>query len=108
MRYRHLGRTALRVSELCLGTMNFGPATSAADSFDILDRALGHGINFIDTANQYGGSVGVGTTETIIGDWLAQGGGRREQTEAQLSRVRAVSEAFLLGSTTSDRAKRRE
>lgn len=79
MRYRHLGRTALQVSELSLGTMNFGVATSADDSFEILDAALGHGINFVDTANQYGGSAGVGATETIIGDWLAQGGDRRDQ-----------------------------
>lgn len=79
MQHRQLGRTALRVSELCLGTMNFGPATSERDSHAILDRALEHDINFVDTANQYGGSAGVGATETIIGNWLAQGGDRREQ-----------------------------
>lgn len=79
MRYRALGRTALQVSELCLGTMNFGPTTSRTDSFAILDRALEHGVNFVDTADQYGGDVGVGTTETIIGDWLAQGQERRER-----------------------------
>jgi len=79
MRYRALGRTALQVSEVCLGTMNFGPTTSESDSFAILDRAVDHGVNFIDTANQYGGNTGVGATETIIGKWLAQGGDRREQ-----------------------------
>jgi aryl-alcohol dehydrogenase-like predicted oxidoreductase len=67
MEHRQLGRSALRVSTLCLGTMNFGPRTSEADSFAILDRAVDAGINFVDTANQYGGSLGVGTTETIIG-----------------------------------------
>ena len=79
MQHHHLGRTALRVSELCLGTMNFGPATSERDAHAILDRALEHDINFVDTANQYGASAGVGATETIIGNWLAQGGDRREQ-----------------------------
>jgi aryl-alcohol dehydrogenase-like predicted oxidoreductase len=71
-----LGRTALQVSELCLGTMNFGPTTPQPEAFQILDRALDCDIDFIATANQYGGSAGVGTTETIIGNWLAQGGGR--------------------------------
>ena len=63
MRHRRLGRTALQVSELCLGTMNFGPNTNEADSFDLLDHALDHDIDFIDTADQYGGSLGVGATE---------------------------------------------
>jgi aryl-alcohol dehydrogenase-like predicted oxidoreductase len=78
MQYTHLGRTGLTVSRLCLGTMNFGPQTSEADSFAIMDRALELGINFLDTANRYGGNLGVGATEQIIGRWLAQGG-RREQ-----------------------------
>lgn len=79
MRYRRLGRTALEVSELCLGTMNFGPSASEGESYDILDRGLEHGINFVDTADQYGGNVGVGTTESIIGRWLARSPERREQ-----------------------------
>jgi len=78
MEFTQLGRTGLQVSRLCLGTMNFGPQTSEADSFAIMDRALELGINFFDTANRYGGSLGVGKTEEIIGRWLAQGG-RREQ-----------------------------
>src|SRR5258708_30185841 len=79
MEYRRLGRTALQVSELCLGTMNFGPLTTQDDSFVIMDRALDLGINFFDTANRYGGPKGPGTTETIVGNWFAQGGGRREK-----------------------------
>ena len=79
MQYRHLGRLGLEVSPLCLGTMNFGPETSEPDSFAIMDRALELGINFFDTANVYGRSQGVGTTETILGNWFAQGGGRREK-----------------------------
>jgi aryl-alcohol dehydrogenase-like predicted oxidoreductase len=79
MEYAYLGRTGLKVSRLCLGTMNFGPHTSEENSFAIMDRALEHGINFFDTANRYGGTKGVGATETIIGRWFAQGGGRRDK-----------------------------
>nr|MDQ2828617.1 aldo/keto reductase [Chloroflexota bacterium] len=80
MDYTHLGRTGLQVSRLCLGTMNFGPETSEADSFKIMDRAHEHGINFFDTANVYGWKQGEGVTEQIVGRWFAQGGGRREKT----------------------------
>jgi aryl-alcohol dehydrogenase-like predicted oxidoreductase len=79
MDYVNLGRTGLKVSRLCLGTMNFGPHTDESHSFEIMDRALDVGINFFDTANVYGWKIGEGTTEKIIGDWLSQGGGRREQ-----------------------------
>jgi aryl-alcohol dehydrogenase-like predicted oxidoreductase len=79
MQYTHLGRSGARVSRLCLGTMNFGPQTSEADSFRIMDRALEHGINFFDTANVYGWKQGEGLTEQIIGRWFAQQGGRREK-----------------------------
>jgi aryl-alcohol dehydrogenase-like predicted oxidoreductase len=79
MEYVHLGRAGVRVSPLCLGTMNFGPDTSEEDSFTIMDEALDAGINFFDTANVYGGKRGEGITEKIIGRWLAQGGGRREK-----------------------------
>jgi aryl-alcohol dehydrogenase-like predicted oxidoreductase len=92
MEYRRLGRTALRVSELCLGTMNFGPLTTQDDSFVIMDRALDLGINFFDTANRYGGPKGPGTTETIIGNWFAQGGDRREKVVLATKVYGAMSE----------------
>jgi aryl-alcohol dehydrogenase-like predicted oxidoreductase len=76
----HLGRTGLRVSPLCLGTMNFGPQTTEPDSHEIMDAAAAAGINFFDTANVYGWKKGEGWTEQIIGNWFAQGGGRREGT----------------------------
>ena len=79
MEFTNLGRTGLKVSRLCLGTMNFGPKTSESDSFAIMDRALEHGINFFDTANVYGWKLGEGVTEQIVGRWLAQGGGRRDK-----------------------------
>lgn len=77
MDYVYLGRTGLQVSPLCLGTMNFGPQTSADDSHALMDRALECGINFFDTANRYGRQPG--ETEEIIGRWFALGGGRREK-----------------------------
>ena len=80
MKFTHLGRTGLKVSQLCLGTMNFGPHTTESDSFAIMDSALDNGVNFFDTANVYGGQDNKGRTETIIGRWFAQGGGRREKT----------------------------
>lgn len=79
MEYTNLGRTGLKVSKLCLGTMNFGPQSDEQTSHDIMDRALELGINFFDTANVYGWEIGEGITEQIIGRWLAQGGGRRDQ-----------------------------
>jgi aryl-alcohol dehydrogenase-like predicted oxidoreductase len=71
MQHKHIGRTGLQVSRLALGTMNFGMVT---------DEALETGINFIDTADVYGGSQSpdMGISEEIIGRWLAQGG-RRER-----------------------------
>ncbi len=79
MQYVNLGRTGLKVSRLCLGTMNFGPQTSEPDSYAIMDKALDLGINFYDTANVYGWKKGEGVTEQIIGRWWAQGGGRRDK-----------------------------
>jgi aryl-alcohol dehydrogenase-like predicted oxidoreductase len=79
MEYRYLGRTGLRVSTLVLGTMNFGPETTEADSLAIMDRALELGISVLDTASTYGRQRGEGITEQIVGRSLAQGGRRREQ-----------------------------
>src|SRR5664279_912565 len=80
MQHTNLGRTGLRVSRLCLGTMNYGPLTTEPDSHAQMDHALELGINFFDTANVYGWKKGEGITEQIIGRWFAQGGGRRERT----------------------------
>ena len=79
MEYVRLGRSGLRVSRLCLGTMNFGVDTDEEHSHLIMDRALELGINFFDTANVYGWKLGEGVTEKIIGRWFAKGGGRREK-----------------------------
>jgi aryl-alcohol dehydrogenase-like predicted oxidoreductase len=63
MRYRTLGGSGIRVSELCLGTMMFGDQTNAAEAARIVDNALDHGLNFIDTADQYA----KGASEEITG-----------------------------------------
>lgn len=80
MKYTYMGRSGLKVSRLCLGTMNFGVDTDEQESFRIMDAALDAGINFFDTANIYGWGENAGRTEEIIGRWFKQGGGRRERT----------------------------
>jgi aryl-alcohol dehydrogenase-like predicted oxidoreductase len=79
MKYTQLGRTGLKVSRIVLGTMNFGPQTDEADSHVIMDAALDAGLNFFDSANVYGWGENKGRTETIIGNWFAKGGGRRDK-----------------------------
>jgi aryl-alcohol dehydrogenase-like predicted oxidoreductase len=76
--HRRLGKHGVLVSNLCLGTMNFGWQTEEAESFRIMDRALEMGINFFDTADVYGWGGEQGDTELILGRWFDQGGGRRE------------------------------
>ena len=78
VQHKRLGKHGVLVSNICLGTMNFGWHTSEAESFRIMDRALELGINFFDTADVYGWTKEHGYTEEIIGRWLAQGGGRRD------------------------------
>jgi len=80
IQHKRLGKHGVLVSNICLGTMNFGWHTSQEDSFKIMDRALELGINFFDTADVYGWGVEHGHTEEIIGNWYALGGGRRDAT----------------------------
>ncbi len=75
---KRLGKHGVMVSNLCLGTMNFGWKTDEKESFRIMDRALELGINFFDTADVYGWGGEQGDTEEILGRWFAQGGGRRD------------------------------
>lgn len=73
MEYRNLGRTGLKVSELCLGTMQFGWTTDEPTAHDVLSGALNEGINFFDTADVYSrwapNNPG-GVAESIIGRWM--------------------------------------
>jgi aryl-alcohol dehydrogenase-like predicted oxidoreductase len=82
MEYRRLGRTGLKVSTICLGTMQFGWTTDEPAAHTILSRAVELGINFIDTADVYSrwhpGNPG-GVSETHIGHWLAGGSVPRDQ-----------------------------
>lgn len=82
MEYRYLGRTGLKVSELCLGSMQFGWTADEQLSSQILESAFKVGINFIDTADIYSnwveGNPG-GVAETIIGNWLKRSGIPRDQ-----------------------------
>ena len=71
MEYRRMGRTGLKVSEICLGTMTFGHGTGEAESRRIVDAAIGAGVNFFDTANSYG----EGESEVLLGKALE---GRRD------------------------------
>ena len=75
MQYTNLGRTGLKVSRLCFGTMNFGWHESEDEAVELMNRALELGINFWDTADIYSR----GRTEEKIGRWFAQGSGRREK-----------------------------
>lgn len=81
MQYARLGRTGLKVSRLCLGTMNFGWSADEATSFEIMDAAFDAGINFFDTADVYSkwveGNPG-GVSEQMIGRWMQARGKRRE------------------------------
>lgn len=79
MEYTYLGKSGLKVSRLCLGTMNFGVDTDEKEAYRIMDAALDAGVTFFDTANVYGGVGSRGRTEEIIGRWFSQGGGRREK-----------------------------
>jgi aryl-alcohol dehydrogenase-like predicted oxidoreductase len=79
MELRPLGRSDIRVSALCLGTMTFGEQNSEADAHAQLDRALAAGINFIDTAEMYPvppRAETIGRTEAYIGTWFASRGCR--------------------------------
>ncbi|MFM8877083.1 MAG: aldo/keto reductase [Anaerolineae bacterium] len=102
MQHKRLGRHGVLVSNICLGTMNFGWQTSEEDSYKIMDRALELGINFFDTADVYGWSVEHGHTEEIIGRWFAQGGGRRDATVLATKVYNTVSRKANMKEVNSD------
>lgn len=72
MQLRNLGKSGLRVSEICLGSITFGGQTSAWDARQIMDEFVHNGGNFIDTANSYND----GAAEETIGQWMLDGGHR--------------------------------
>ena len=106
MQYTYLGRTGLKVSRLCLGTMNFGPLTDEKEAFRIMDEALDNGINFFDTANMYGSFLcdngHHGWTEEIIGRWFKLGGGRRDKVILATKLYLPMEDADGLGANDSN------
>src|SRR5258708_9380195 len=83
MKIKGVGRSGVKISEICLGTMTFGIQCDEPTSFSILDRAWHGGVNFLDTADAYplgGDFKTAGATETIIGDWFKAHPIRRHET----------------------------
>lgn len=81
MEYRQLGRTPLKVSLICLGTMTFGGQNTEAEAFEQLDYATSQGVNFIDTAEMYPIPIEAGTqgrTEEYLGKWMKQRANRNQ------------------------------
>jgi len=74
MNYRYIGKSGLRVSPICMGTMSFGSWSDKKESFRILDKAFERGINFYDTAEIYPvppREETIGITEEIFGEWIS-------------------------------------
>jgi aryl-alcohol dehydrogenase-like predicted oxidoreductase len=90
MDYRYLGRTGMKVSELCLGAMTFGRESDEATSFQIMNTFAEAGGNFIDTANVYSS----GLSETIVGKWLA--------TQKRADFIIATKVRFKMGDGPND------
>ncbi|MER5217495.1 aldo/keto reductase [Streptomyces sp. NPDC002838] len=77
--YTRLGRTGLRVSRVCLGTVNFGGRVEEPEARELMDHAVDSGINFVDTANMYGWREYRGYTEEVIGRWLSSRASLRDR-----------------------------
>lgn len=95
MEYRLLGRTGVRVSSLCLGTMNFGGESPEKESIRMVHKALDVGINFVDTANMYN----LGESERVVGKALA---GKRRQKVVLATKVH-----FAMSEDPNDRGNSR-
>ncbi len=108
MEYRYIGRSGLRVTPLCMGTMTFGSFCDKKESFAIMDKAYERGINFFDTAELYPvppRSSWAGTTEEIVGEWLA---GRPRDSVIVASKVAGAASGWFVppirhGMTAIDR-----
>jgi aryl-alcohol dehydrogenase-like predicted oxidoreductase len=93
MDYVHLGRTGLKVSRLALGTMNFGELTDEPTGFSIMDAALEAGINFFDTADVYGGPVGMGVLGGALRK-MAEGRRGSPYMQMRIQKFRPQLEAY--------------
>ena len=105
MKYNPLGRTGIRVSEICLGTMTWGSQNSEREAHEQLDCALDHGINFVDTAELYpttpADAETYGDTERFIGSWLAARGNRDRVILA--SKVAGPGRSYIRGGAPAGR-----
>jgi aryl-alcohol dehydrogenase-like predicted oxidoreductase len=107
MDYRKLGRSEIKVSAICLGTMTWGEQNSEADAHAQLDFALDHGVNFIDTAEMYPVPPRADTafrTERYIGNWLAARGNRDRVVIATKVSGRSSEMNWIRGGPKLDRA----
>ncbi|MCD2181159.1 aldo/keto reductase [Rhizobium sp. GN54] len=106
MKYNLLGRTGIKVSEICLGTMTWGSQNSEAEAHLQLDYALDAGVNFIDTAELYPTTPvspeTYGATERFIGSWLAARGNRDKVVLA--SKVAGPGRSYIRGGGPMTRA----
>ena len=103
MKLKPLGRTDLRVTEICLGTMTWGSQNTEAEGHAQIDMALDRGVNFMDTAELYavpGSPETSGRTEEIIGNWLARTGKRDKWIIA--SKIGGGGSAFLRNGQRAD------
>jgi aryl-alcohol dehydrogenase-like predicted oxidoreductase len=106
MEYRTLGRSSLKVSAICLGSMTWGEQNSEADAHRQLDYAADHGVNFIDTAEMYPIPVKAATqgrTESFIGSWLKKNKNRVVVATKVSGRSRDIT-WLRQGGTRLDRA----
>ena len=107
MRYRQLGRTGLKVSELCLGTMTFGEQNSEAEGHAQMDCAVDCGINMFDAAEIYPvppKRETQGRTESIIGTWLA---GQKKRDKVHVAKTRVAEPPIGCARTARHRGKAR-
>lgn len=96
MEYRYIGKTGLRVTPICLGTMSFGSWSNEKESFAIMDKAYDRGINFFDTAELYPvppKSKYAGLTEEIIGKWLK---GKNRESLILASKVAGAANGWFV------------
>lgn len=99
MKYKPLGRTGIKVSEICLGTMTWGSQNTEAEAHEQMDYAAGKGINFLDTAELYPvtplSPETQGRTEAYIGSWLKARGNRDRTIVA--TKVAGPGRAYIRG-----------
>jgi aryl-alcohol dehydrogenase-like predicted oxidoreductase len=110
MKYKTLGRTGIKVSEICLGTMTWGTQNSETEAHEQMDYAVGEGVNFFDTAELYpvtpAGPETMGLTEDYIGTWLKKSGKRNDVVVA--TKVAGPGRPYIRGGSPASPKTMRE